>query len=143
MRTIEIYAGLALICFAAASAVSWVVLRRVLENPAFLPADASRALWVAVLHDTGYLVCAPIFALVASRLIAGGRWTAAVVLVPANYFIEEIFVFAMGEERVYWDPPWGFLGRAAVIAVTFALCLLASRRNRRPVENVAKNGAST
>jgi len=130
-KQIEIYAGLSIMGFAAGTFISWALMSRLVERPELLPDGASRQFWVSLIHDAGYAACAPIFAFLASRLIAANRWLPAVVIVAANYLIEEVVVFIAGGERVFWAWPWGFSGRAAAIGVALALSLVVAPRNRQ------------
>lgn len=129
-KTFELYAGLAIVCFGAATAVSWVLLRQLLEHPGLIPGTDSRMFWVTIAHDAGYMICAPLFAFGVSRIVAGGRRGPALVLVFGNYLIEEVVTTVLGAERVYWAWPWALSGRLLAIAVALALSYLATRGNK-------------
>ena len=129
-KAFELYAGLSLTCFAAGTFLSWALMSRLLERPDLLPDVAARPLLVSLVHDAGYLVCAPAFAWAASRLVRGNPLLPAFILVPGNYLVEEIVVFIWGGERLYWSIPWGLAGRLIAAGAALALSLALARRNK-------------
>ena len=131
-KALELYMGLAILCFAAGTFVSWALMSRLFDRPDLLPAGPSRLLWLSLIHDAGYVACAPLFSFAASRIVAGDRLLPAVAFVPSCYVIEEMAVFIWGGERVYWEWPWGALGRAAAIALALGASFVATRRNSGP-----------
>ncbi|MBI5529850.1 MAG: hypothetical protein HY897_26295 [Deltaproteobacteria bacterium] len=129
-KAFELFAGLAILCFGVGTLVSWLVLRQFLDRPDLIPGAGSRMFWVTLIHDAGYIVCAPLFALAASKIVAGARLAPALTFVVGNYLIEEVLTTVVGGERVYWAWPWALVGRATAIAVALTLSFLAVRWNK-------------
>jgi hypothetical protein len=141
-KAFELYAGLSILCFGVATLLSWLLLRQFLERPDLIPGGASRMFWVTLIHDAGYMVCAPLFALAASRVVAGARLAPALVFVLGNYFIEEVLTTVLGGERVYWAWPWALSGRGTAIVAALVLSFLAVRGNKPKGGGVLESGGS-
>jgi hypothetical protein len=130
-RSVEIYLGASLLCFGGSVVLSSYLMSFLLVHPALVPSGRTGILFITIFHDLGYLICSVLGAAAISRIVDLSRWRLALALVVPNYFYEEMIRFISGAEAVYWNWPWGFLGRILLLALTVAASVLLQYRGGR------------
>ncbi|MFA6034367.1 MAG: hypothetical protein WC889_15815 [Myxococcota bacterium] len=126
MKAVEVVAGLSLLCFSVSTGIAFAIMGRLIRDPGMLPAgDCGRSFTVALLHDLGYIVCTPLLALVADRLVAARRSVVVAALVAGNYLLEELLIYMSGGERALWSWPCAASGRLLAAASGAALAAAA------------------